>query len=47
MCYECFDKEIRRIFASHAEQQVREHVREIDRRYLKRGLHHPHPAAGV
>jgi len=29
MCYECFDKEIRRIFDSCAEQRVRERIREM------------------
>ena len=41
LCYECFDH------ASNAEQPMRERIREIDRRYLTRTRHHPHPAAGV
>ena len=31
ICYECFDREIRRIFANQAEQRVRDRIREIDR----------------
>ena len=39
MCYECFDKEIRRIFDSYTEQRVRERICEIDQRYMRRAQH--------
>jgi hypothetical protein len=49
LCYECFDKEIGWILdpVSYTDQRMRERIREIDRRYLTRARHRPHPAAGV
>jgi len=49
LCYECFDKDMGYILdpVVYAKQQMRERVREIDRRYLRRGKRHRHPAAGA
>ena len=49
LCYECFDEDMRRILdpVGRAKQRMRERVREIDRRYLTRGKHHRHSAAGA
>jgi hypothetical protein len=38
LCYECFDEGTRCILdpVGHADQRMRERVREIDRRYVRR-----------
>jgi len=46
-CYGCFDEFKSSIVDSVSSQRMRERVREIDRRYLTRGRHRPHPAVGV
>jgi len=47
LCYECFDEDMGYILdpAGYADKRMRERIREIDRRYLTRTWHHPHPAA--
>ena len=46
LCYECVDEDMGYILdpVGYANRRMRERVREIDRRYLTRGKHHPHPA---
>jgi len=41
LCYECFDREIERTLdrVNYADQRMRERVREIDRRYMRRAQH--------
>ena len=48
LCYECFDKEIGWILdpAGYTER-MRERVREIDRRYIRRAQRYRPPAASV
>ena len=45
LCYECFDDFKSSIvdFVGDTERRMRERVREIDRRYITRGRHKPHP----
>jgi hypothetical protein len=49
LCYKCFDKEIGRILdpVGYTDQRMRERVREIDRRYLRRAQHHSASAVGA
>jgi hypothetical protein len=49
LCYECFDKDMGYILdpLTYVDQRMRERVREIDRRYMRRAQHHRHPAAGA
>ena len=46
LCYECFDEEMGYILdpVVYANRRMRERVREIDRRYMRRAQHHPHTA---
>ena len=41
LCYECFDEDMGYILdpVRYAERRVRERIREIDRRYLRRAQH--------
>jgi hypothetical protein len=41
LCYECFDEDM----AGNADQRMRERVREIDRRYMRRAQNYRPPAA--
>jgi len=48
LCYECFDEDMGYILdpVGYTEQRMRERVREIDLRYMRRAQRHRPPAAG-
>ena len=43
LCHECFDEEMGYILdpAGYADKRMRERVREIERRYVRRAQHYP------
>ena len=47
LCYECFDEDMGYILdpIRYAQQRMRERIREIDRRYMKRAQPYRAPAA--